>query len=52
MDDDGEYQYRIMAHIEIMLDAGILRNGLVERGRDGKIFQYYLAGVLSGYSAL
>lgn len=35
----------LLGHIEILLDAGILRNGVVKRNADGEISQCDLRGI-------
>ncbi|MCM1223723.1 MAG: DUF2513 domain-containing protein [Lachnospiraceae bacterium] len=35
----------LLGHIEILLDAGLLKNGIVKRGGDGEICQYDLRGI-------
>ena len=38
--DKGITEEDIFGHIEIMLDAGILKNGIVSRGWGGKFSQW------------
>lgn len=45
----------LFGHIEIMLDAGILKNGIVSRGWGGKFSQWDMQGVfiaMHGYDLL
>lgn len=43
--DKGITEEDIFGHIEIMLDAGILKNGIVSRGWGGKFSRWDMQGI-------